>query len=410
MAFITRLALIRNISFVGQIIIGLIVGTLAGLFLPQARIFGLFGKTFIGALNAVAPTLVFILVISALINASNSLKGRFRKIVLLYLLTTLTAAVMAVFVSFLFPIKINFLSAVSESAPEGLKEVFLILLNKLVDNPVSVLLKANYVGILVWAVVIGIAMKNQATEQIKDFIAQFAEALMTVVRWVISFAPVGIMGILFTTVSENGLRAFEDYGKLLALLVCTMLMVALIINPFIVFCLIRRNPYPLVFKCLKASGITAFFTRSSAANIPVNMKLCKDLELDKEVYSVSIPLGSTVNMDGAAVTITIMTMAAVHTLGIPVTFPSAVMMSIIAALAACGTSGVAGGSILLIPMACSLFGISNDIAMQVVAVGFTIGVMQDSLETMLNSSGDVLFVAASEFSDKLKRGEPLPKL
>ena len=283
-------------------------------------------------------------------------------------------------------------------------------MNKLIDSPVSALLKANYVGILVWAVILGIAMKNQATEQIKDFIAQFAEALMTVVRWVISFAPIGIMGIVFTTVSENGLRIFEDYGKLLALLVGTMLVVALIINPFIVFCLIRRNPYPLVFKCLKASGITAFFTRSSAANIPVNMKLCKDLKLDREIYSVSIPLGSTVNMDGAAVTITVMTMAAVHTLGIPVTFPTAIVMSVVAALAACGTSGVAGGSILLIPMACSLFGIGNDIAMQVVAVGFTIGVIQDSLETMLNSSGDVLFVAASEFSDKLKRGEPLPEL
>ena len=410
MAFITRMALIRNISFVGQIIIGLIVGTLAGLFLPQARIFGLFGKTFVGALNAVAPTLVFILVISALINASNSLKGRFRKIVLLYLLTTLTAAVMAVFVSFLFPIKINFLSAVSESAPEGLKEVFLILLNKLVDNPVSVLLKANYVGILVWAVVIGIAMKNQATEQIKDFIAQFAEALMTVVRWVISFAPVGIMGILFTTVSENGLRAFEDYGKLLALLICTMLLVGLIVNPLIVFFITRRNPYPLLFRCLKDSGVTAFFTRSSAANIPVNMKLCEDLKLDKEVYSVSIPLGATINMNGSAVTITILTIAAAHTLGIEVTFSSALMMGVLAALAACGTAGVAGGSLLLIPMACSLFGISNDVAMQVVAVGFAISVIQDSLETVLNSSSDVLFVATSEFSDKLKRGEPLPKL
>ena len=404
------MASIKNIGLSGQIIIGLVVGTLAGLFLPQITIFGLFGETFIDALKAVAPTLVFILVISALINASAGLKGRFRKIILLYLLTTLTAAVIAVFVSFLFPIKINFLSAASETAPEGLKEVFFILLNKLIDSPVSALLKANYVGILVWAVILGIAMKNQATEQIKDFIAQFAEALMTVVRWVISFAPIGIMGIVFTTVSENGLRIFEDYGKLLALLVGTMLVVALIINPFIVFCLIRRNPYPLVFKCLKASGITAFFTRSSAANIPVNMKLCKDLKLDREIYSVSIPLGSTVNMDGAAVTITVMTMAAVHTLGIPVTFPTAIVMSVVAALAACGTSGVAGGSILLIPMACSLFGIGNDIAMQVVAVGFTIGVIQDSLETMLNSSGDVLFVAASEFSDKLKRGEPLPEL
>ena len=400
----------KNIGLVGQIIIGLIIGTLAGLFLPQLIILGLFGKTFIGALKAVAPTLVFVLVISSLINASNAPKGRFRKIVFLYLLSTLTAAILAVFISFLFPIKMNFLSAASETAPEGLKEVFLIILNKLVDNPVNVLLKANYVGILVWAIVFGVAMKSQASELTKDFVAQFAEALTTVVRWVISFAPIGIMGIVFTTVSENGLRVFEDYGKLLAVLICTMLLVALVVNPLIVFCMIRRNPYPLVFKCLKASGITAFFTRSSAANIPVNMKLCEDLHLNKEIYSVSIPLGSTVNMDGAAVTITIMTMATVYTLGIPVTLPTAIMMSIVAALAASGTSGVAGGSILLIPMACSLFGISNNIAMQVVAVGFTIGVIQDSLETMLNSSGDVLFVAASEFSDKIKKGEPLPKL
>ncbi|MBR1945834.1 MAG: serine/threonine transporter SstT, partial [Alphaproteobacteria bacterium] len=293
---------------------------------------------------------------------------------------------------------------------EGLKEVALALLNQLIDSPVNALLKANYIGILVWAVVFGIALKKQATETTKNFISQIAEALTTVVRWIISLAPIGIMGIVFTTVSQNGLKVFEDYGRLFVVLIGTMTFVALVVNPLIVFCLIRRNPYPLVFKCLKSSGITAFFTRSSAANIPVNMELCEELGLDKKVYSVSIPLGATVNMDGAAVTITVMTMAAVHTLGIEVSLSGAIMMSVLSALAACGTSGVAGGSILLIPLACSLFGISNDIAMQVVAIGFTIGVLQDSLETALNSSGDVLFVAASEFSDKIKRGEALPEL
>jgi len=400
----------KNISLVGQIIIGLVIGTLTGLFLPQFEILNLFGSSFIEALKAVAPALVMVLVISALVNASNSEGKRFRKIIALYLFSTLTAAVVSVFISFLFPVKVNFLQAASDSAPEGLKEVALALLNQLIDSPVNALLKANYIGILVWAVVFGIALKKQATETTKNFISQIAEALTTVVRWIISLAPIGIMGIVFTTVSQNGLKVFEDYGRLFVVLIGTMTFVALVVNPLIVFCLIRRNPYPLVFKCLKSSGITAFFTRSSAANIPVNMELCEELGLDKKVYSVSIPLGATVNMDGAAVTITVMTMAAVHTLGIEVSLSGAIMMSVLSALAACGTSGVAGGSILLIPLACSLFGISNDIAMQVVAIGFTIGVLQDSLETALNSSGDVLFVAASEFSDKIKRGEALPEL
>lgn len=400
----------KNISLVGQIIIGLVIGTLTGLFLPQFEILNLFGSSFIEALKAVAPALVMVLVISALVNASNSEGKRFRKIIALYLFSTLTAAVVSVFISFLFPVKVNFLQAASDSAPEGLKEVALALLNQLIDSPVNALLKANYIGILVWAVVFGIALKKQATETTKNFISQIAEALTTVVRWIISLAPIGIMGIVFTTVSQNGLKVFEDYGRLFVVLIGTMTFVALVVNPLIVFCLIRRNPYPLVFKCLKSSGITAFFTRSSAANIPVNMELCEELGLDKKVYSVSIPLGATINMDGAAVTITVMTMAAVHTLGIEVSLSGAIMMSVLSALAACGTSGVAGGSILLIPLACSLFGISNDIAMQVVAIGFTIGVLQDSLETALNSSGDVLFVAASEFSDKIKRGEALPEL
>lgn len=398
----------KKIGLAGQIFIGMIFGALMGLFLPQANLFGLFGKTFVEALKAVAPALVFILIVSAMINAAGTPKGHFRRIVFLYMISTLTAAVIAVIASFLFPVKITFLRAVSEPAPEGLKEVAMALLNKLVDNPVNVLLKANYVGILVWAVVFGIALKRQATELTKGFIAQLAEALTTVMRWVISFAPLGIAGIVFSTVSQNGLRIFEDYGKLLVVLICTMALVALVVNPLLVFFIMRRNPYPLVFKCLKSSGLTAFFTRSSAANIPVNIKLCEDLNLDKEIYSVSVPLGATINMDGAAVTVTVMTMAAAHTLGIDVTFSTALMMSVLAAFAACGTSGVAGGSVLLIPMACSLFGIGNDAAMQVVAVGFTIDVIQDSLETMLNSSGDVLFIAACELSDKNKKA-PLPK-
>lgn len=401
---------LKNIGLVGRIVIGLIIGVLAGLFIPRADFLGLFGAFFIGALKAVAPALVFVLVMSALINASGSHAERFRKIVFLYLFSTLTAAIVAVLVSFAFPVKMNFLQAAASSAPGGLKEVALALLSNLVDNPVSALLKANYIGILIWAIVFGIALKKQATEPTKNMISQFAEALTTIVRWIISLAPIGIMGIVFTTVSQNGMSVFETYGKLVGVLVFTMLFIAMVVNPMIVFFLMRRNPYPLVFKCLKGSGLTAFFTRSSAANIPVNMELCEELQLDKEVYSVSVPLGATVNMDGAAVTITVMTMAAVHTLGIDVTIPAAIMMSILAALAACGASGVAGGAVLLIPLACSLFGISNDIAMQVVAVGFTVGVIQDSLETALNSSGDVLFVAASEFSDKIKRGEPLPKL
>ena len=400
----------KNIGLVGRIIIGLIIGTLAGLFLPQAEFLGLFGTIFINALKSVAPALVLVLVMSALTNASANQVGKFRKIIFLYLFSTLIAAVTAVIISFIFPVKMQFLQAASQAAPGGLKDVLLTLLSNLIDNPVNAIMKANYIGILVWAIVLGVALKKEATNATKNVVSQFAEALTTVVRWIICLAPLGIMGIVFTTVSQNGLSIFEDYGRLLAILVGAMLFVALVINPIIVFCFIRRNPYPLVFKCLKSSGITAFFTRSSAANIPVNMELCEELKLNKEVYSVSIPLGATINMDGAAVTITIMTMAAVHTLGIAVSFPAAAAMSVIAALAACGASGVAGGSLLLIPLACSLFGISNDIAMQVVAVGFTIGVIQDSLETALNSSGDVLFVATSEFSDKIKKGVSLPEV
>ena len=398
-----------KIGLVGRIIIGLMIGTAAGLLLPEAAVIALPGTFFINALKSVAPVLVLLLVMSALINAQGNHAGRLKKIIFLYLFSTFSAAVVAVITSFAFPVKMQFIQAAQEHAPGGLKEITLSILFKLIDNPVNALLSANYIGILCWAVIFGIALKKVASEETKKTVAEFADALTIVVRWIISFAPIGIMGIVFTTVSENGLSIFTTYGQILALLVGTMALVALVVNPLIVFCYLRRNPYPLVFKCLKSSGITAFFTRSSAANIPVNMELCEELKLDKDVYSVSIPLGATINMDGAAVTITVMAMAAAYTLGIDVTLPAAIVMSILAAISACGTSGVAGGSILLIPLACSLFGIGNDIAMQVVAVGFTLGVIQDSVETALNSSGDVLFAATVEYADRLKKGEKLPE-
>lgn len=408
---IKRIASFFNrIGLVQRIIIGLCIGTVLGLYVPQAGFIALFGTLFINALKVVAPILVFLLVLSALVNAAGGASGRFRKIIFLYLFSTVCAAVIAVGACFMFPVEIQFIQAAAENAPGGLKEIALSLLNSLIDNPVNALLKANYIGILTWAVIFGLALKKTASDETKNVIAQFADALTIVVRWVICLAPVGIMGIVFTTVAQNGLSIFTSYGKLLGLLVGTMVFVALVINPLIVFACLRKNPYPLIFKCLKNSGITAFFTRSSAANIPVNMELCEKLDLNKEVYSVSIPLGATINMEGAAVTITVMTMTAVHTLGIDVTLLTAALMSILAAIGACGTSGVAGGSILLIPMACAFFGIDNDTAMQVVAVGFTLGVIQDSVETALNSSSDVLFTATAEYADRLKSGGDIPKI
>lgn len=408
---IKRIASFFNrIGLVQRIIIGLCIGTVLGLYVPQAGFIALFGTLFINALKVVAPILVFLLVLSALVNAAGGASGRFRKIIFLYLFSTVCAAVIAVGACFMFPVEIQFIQAAAENAPGGLKEIALSLLNSLINNPVNALLKANYIGILTWAVIFGLALKKTASDETKNVIAQFADALTIVVRWVICLAPVGIMGIVFTTVAQNGLSIFTSYGKLLGLLVGTMVFVALVINPLIVFACLRKNPYPLIFKCLKNSGITAFFTRSSAANIPVNMELCEKLDLNKEVYSVSIPLGATINMEGAAVTITVMTMTAVHTLGIDVTLLTAALMSILAAIGACGTSGVAGGSVLLIPMACALFGIDNETAMQVVAVGFTLGVIQDSVETALNSSSDVLFTATAEYADRLKSGGDIPKI
>lgn len=392
-------------SLILRIVIGLIIGTLLGVFLPQAAVVSLFGVLFVGALKAIAPILVFILVISSLSKAGKGIGKKFRTVIFLYMLSTFLAAVVAVIGSFLFPVTLKLTEAVNDAAPpSGIGEVLGNLLNNMVSNPVSALMNANYVGILTWAVIFGIALKNIASENTKNLLTEFSDAVSTAVRWIINLAPFGIMGLVFDSVSENGLAIFSDYGKLLLVLVGCMLAVALIVDPMIAGIALKRNPYPLVFRCFKESGLTAFFTRSSAANIPVNMALCEKLGLDKDMYSVSIPLGATINMDGAAITITVMSLAAAHTMGIAVDFPSAIVLSFLATLGACGASGVAGGSLLLIPMACSLFGISNDIAMQVVGVGFIIGVIQDSLETAINSSGDVLFAATAEYREWIKEG------
>ncbi len=396
-----------DVSLILRILCGLIIGAILGLVCPGASGIGILGDVFVGALKGAAPVLVFVLVLSSLANAGEGIGSRFRTVIFLYMLSTLLAAVIAVFVSYAFPVSIVLtgVDAATDTAPTGLGEVLGNLVNNMVANPVTAISGGNYVGILFWAIVFGLALKSFAKQTTLDMMNDLSEMVSIAVRFIIQFAPFGVLGLVFTTVSENGLGIFATYGKLLVVLVGCMLAVALIVDPFISFLFLRRNPYPLVFKCLKESGLTAFFTRSSAANIPVNMALCEELGMDRDFYSVSIPLGATINMDGAAITITVMTLAVVHTLGMNVSIPTAIVLSLIATLGACGASGVAGGSLLLIPMACSLFGISNDIAMQAVAVGFIIGVVQDSVETALNSSGDVMFAATAEFHDKMKRGE-----
>lgn len=392
-------------SLILRILVGLIIGAVLGVVVPQFTVIAILGSVFVGALKAVAPLLVFALVMSSIANAKGGIGSRFRTVIVLYMLSTLLAAVVAVIASFLFPVTMVLTDAVESNPPSGIWEVLSNLINNMVTNPVNALMNANYVGILFWAIIFGIGAKLVAKESFRDTLADIANVVSQAVRWIIELAPFGILGLVFSTVSENGLNIFASYGKLLALLVGSMLAVALIVDPLIAGLYLKRNPYPLVFRCLKESGLTAFFTRSSAANIPVNMALCERLGLDKDFYSVSIPLGATINMDGAAITITIMTLAVANTLGVAVDVPTAIVLSFLATLGACGASGVAGGSLLLIPMACSLFGIGNDIAMQAVAVGFIIGVVQDSVETALNSSGDVMFAATAEFHDRLKRGE-----
>ena len=398
----------NSISLILRILCGLIIGAILGILVPNATVISILGTIFVGALKGIAPILVFVLVMSALANASGNIGGRFRTVIILYMISTFLAAATAVVASYAFPVTLDLTVAAADSTPPGsIGEVLTNLITNMVANPVTSLSEANYIGILFWAIIFGFGLRMCASASTKRVFNELSDVISTAVRWVISLAPFGIMGLVFDAVSENGLAIFTTYGKLLAVLVGSMLVVALVIDPLLAFLFLRRNPYPLVLKCLKESGITAFFTRSSAANIPVNMTLCENLGLDKDFYSVSIPLGATINMDGAAITITVMTLATAHTMGLSVDLPSAILLSFLATIAACGASGVAGGSLLLIPMACSLFGISSDIAMQVVAIGFIIGVVQDSIETALNSSGDVMFAATAEYHDRAKRGEDM---
>ena len=399
----------NDTSLILRILAGLILGIVIALFAPNATVIGEFGNLFVGALKAIAPVLVFVIVASALAQGSSKLDRRFGTVIWLYMLTTFLAAAISVITSRIFPQTLVLAEAAeAEVIPQGLGEVMHTLLSNIVANPFSSLIQGNYIGILMWACLFGIAIKKIGTDSTKVFMSNTADAISQIVRWIINLAPFGIMGLVYTNVTSNGLAIFTQYGRLLTLLVGTMLIMALVVSPAIIFLYLRCNPYPLVFRCLKESGLTAFFTRSSAANIPVNMALCEKLGLDKDMYSVSIPLGATINMDGAAITITIMTMAAANTLGIQVSLPAAILLSVLSALGACGASGVAGGSLLLIPMACSLFGISNDVAMQVVGVGFIIGVVQDSVETALNSAGDVAFAATAEYYEWRKKGRQLP--
>lgn len=396
----------NRLSLVKQIIIGLIVGIVLALAAPeQVSGITIFGDLFVGALKGVAPVLVFFLVMAAISGHKSGQKTNMKSIIVLYLIGTFLAGTLAVVASFVFPLDLVLAEGGGDVAPpSGISEVLLNLIGNIVKNPVDALLNANYIGILTWAILLGIALRH-AGETTKKLLSDVAEAVSQVVRWVIKFAPLGVMGLVFNAIATSGIGTLLGYGKLIILLVGTMLVDALVINPIIVYLNIRKNPYPLVLKCLKDSGITAFFTRSSAANIPVNMKLCEELQLDKDTYSISIPLGATINMGGAAVTISILTLAAANTLGISVDFGSAVILCVLSAVSACGASGVAGGSLLLIPLACSLFGIPNEIAMQVVGVGFIVGVIQDSCETALNSSTDVLFTAAADMGAKRRAGK-----
>jgi len=383
-------------SLVKQILVGLIAGILLAFLSPAAAsAVGLLGSLFVGALKAVAPLLVMVLVMASIANHKQGQKTNIRPILFLYLLGTFAAALVAVLVSFAFPSNLALVTGnVDINPPGGIVEVLKGLLMSVVANPFHALINGNYIGILAWAIGLGLALRH-AADSTKSLINDMSHAVTMVVRAVIRCAPLGIFGLVASTLADTGFGALWGYAQLLMVLIGCMLLVALVLNPLIVYWKIRRNPYPLVLTCLRESGVTAFFTRSSAANIPVNMELCKKLNLNEDTYSVSIPLGATINMAGAAITITVLTLAAVHTLGIAVDIPTALLLSVVAAVCACGASGVAGGSLLLIPLACNMFGIPNDVAMQVVAVGFIIGVLQDSAETALNSSTDVLFTAAA---------------
>lgn len=405
MRFITRG------SLVGQILVGLVLGIVLASIAPNAAIeVGLLGSLFVSALKAVAPILVFVLVAASIANHKAGQRTNMRPILFLYLLGTFSAALVAVLLSFAFPSTLTLVAGNTDiTPPGGIVEVLRSLLMNVVDNPFRALTTGNFIGILAWAIGLGVALRH-ASDTTKLVVSDLSYGITFIVRVVIRFAPLGIFGLVASTLAETGFDALWGYAQLLAVLIGAMLLVALVLNPLIVFWKIRRNPYPLVFTCLRESGLTAFFTRSSAANIPVNMELAKKLKLHEDTYSVSIPLGATINMAGAAITITVLTLAAVHTLGITVDLPTALLLSVVASICACGASGVAGGSLLLIPLACSLFGINNDLAMQVVAVGFIIGVLQDSCETALNSSTDVLFTAAACQAEEAKELAKQPEL
>lgn len=392
---------LNKLSLVQQIIIGLVIGVALALTAPkEVSGVSILGDLFVGGLKAVAPVLVLFLVMSAISKHKTGQKTNMKSVLSLYLVGTFLAGTAAVLASFIFPLSLKLTTGVSDiEPPGGITEVLKNLVFNIVSNPVTALQDGNYIGILTWAILLGIALRH-SSEATKNMLSDIAEAVSNLVRIVIRFAPLGVLGLVFSAVSQNGVAIFKDYGKLILLLVGVMVFDAIVINPIIVLIRTRQNPYPLVFRCLKDSGVTAFFTRSSAANIPVNMKLCDELGLDKDTYSISIPLGATINMGGAAVTISVLALAAANTLGISVDLPTAIILCVLSAVSACGASGVAGGSLLLIPLACSLFGIPNDIAMQVVGVGFIVGVIQDSCETALNSSTDVLFTATAEFAKR----------
>lgn len=398
-------------SLVKRIAVGLVLGIILAYISPYfvkhfginlASEAGILGQIFVRSLRSIAPILIFILVMAAIANKKAGSKGNFNSVIQLYLIGTFLAALVAVIASYLFPTKLDLVVLKDTiSPPKGIEDVLKVLIFSVVDNPFSALFNANFIGILAWAIGLGLALRH-ASDSTKNMINDLAGAISMIVKFVIAFAPVGVFGLVSSTLADNGISALGGYIHILVVLIGTMVFMALVVNPILVFWKIRKNPYPLIWQCIRVSGVTAFFTRSSAANIPVNMQLAKNLGLKEETYSVSIPLGANINMEGAAITITVLTLAAVHTLGMTVSLPTALLLSVVASICACGASGIAGGSLLLIPLACSLFGVSNDIAAQVIGVGFIIGVLQDSTETALNSSTDVIFTAAACIGDERK--------
>lgn len=401
------LEFLKDLSLLKRIAIGILLGIICGIFLPHLTFITIFGSLFVGALKAIAPILVFVLILASISQHDSENKSYLKPVITLYLAATLCASVVAVFASFIFPVKIALQHITSQqAAPQSINEVLNTILTNIVQNPLQAMIEGNYLAVLFWSALIGFALRL-ASPAVKKATQEIAQAITLVVQLIIAFAPLGIFGLVFQSVATTGLKGLLQYGQLLLLLVGSMFFVALVVYPIMVFFLIRENPYPLVFYCLKNSAIPAFFTRSSAANIPINMLLAKNMGLTESAYSISLPLGATINMGGAAITISTMTLAAVHTLDMQVSPVLTLILCILSALSACGASGIAGGSLLLIPLACSLFGISNDIAIQVVGVGFIIGVVQDAIETAVNSSSDILFTAAAEFRDLRKNNQDI---